>query len=163
MANVERQIEEHKYELTKRLTPLITREGLTDVTDWVKKNGGSIGEYDCSHDGVARSVAYILEATGDFQLEQLEDRSRYYVKKLPRRSLEQKYPTLFKISLVLFGALLTIMANLTRKVAPLPEIRIEDSRISALKDSVFNLGRELETLKDSVASYKGGQKTGKAP
>ena len=98
------EIDKYKHELANKLAPLISKEGLTDVTDWVEKYARD----DANHNGVARSVAYILEATGDYQREQLEDKSRFYVKRLPKRSFEQKNPTWFKLGFFILG----IMASL---------------------------------------------------
>lgn len=141
--------EKYKHELANKLAPLISKEGLTDVTDWIEKNARP----DHAHNGVARSVAYILEATGDFQREELQDKSRFYVKRLPKRTLEQRQPTIFKLGLVLLGAMLTLVAgiiiNKTKKETP-TTYKIEDHRTDALYDSLANIRKELKIVQDSV-------------
>jgi hypothetical protein len=152
------EVDKHKHKLADTLAPLISIEGLTDVTDWIEKNGGSVGDIGCTHNGVARSVAYILEATGEFQREQLEDKSRYFVKKLPKKSFEQRKPTLFKAIFYLLGVASTLggvllqnhLSNQSDKVI----YKVQDYRTDALYDSVKNIRHDLKTVQDTLASHK---------
>jgi hypothetical protein len=144
------EVDKYKHELADKLAPLIKKEGLTDVTDWVEKNA----KKDFEHSGVARSVAYILEATGDFQREELQDKSRFYVKRLPKRSLEQRYPTWFKFGLVLLGSIITIIGGVLqsqlKKQEPQPIYKLQDYRVDALYDSVTNIRTDLKAIQDSL-------------
>jgi hypothetical protein len=158
MTDLEKKIENHKYKLADTLAPLISKEGLTDVTDWIEKNGGSVDGVGCTHSGVARSVAFILEATGDYQIERLEDKSRFYVKKLPTRSLEQKFPTLFKFSFFILGVIaslggVSIQSQLKRHDKP-TIIQVHDSRIDSLETVVTELQSDIKIIQDTLANYK---------
>lgn len=157
--DLKKKIEDHKYKLADTLAPLISKEGLTDVTDWIEKNGGSVEGVGCTHNGVARSVAFILEATGDYQCEQLEDKSRFYVKKLPARSLEQKYPTLFKFSFFILGVIASLggvllQSQLKRQDKP-TIIQVHDSRIDSLSTTIIELQTDFTAVQDTLKKYKG--------
>jgi hypothetical protein len=158
MTDLEKKIEDHKYKLADTLAPLISKEGLTDVTDWIERHGGSVDGVGCAHNGVARSVAFILEATGDYQREQLEDKSRFYVKKLPTRSLEQKYPTLFKFSFFLLGVIASLggvllQSQLKKQDRP-AVIQVHDSRIDSLGKVVVKLQTDFHVVQDTLTKYK---------
>lgn len=154
----DKEVDKYKQELADKLAPLISKEGLTDVTDWIIKNAGERNGVGFNHNGVARSVAYILEATGDFQLEQLEDKSRFYVKRLPKRSLEQRQPTLFKLGLFLLGILATsigvLLNNQSKPQQGTTIIQVQDSRIDSLNGVVTNLQHDMKNVQDTLAKYK---------
>ena len=144
------ETDKYKHELADTLAPLISKEGLTDVTDWVKKNA----KPGFDHNGVARSVAYILEATGDFQREELEDKSSFYVKRLPRRSFKDKFPTVYSLVLVLLGAAIGLATNYQQmrwqKQLPRQKLEILKSRTDALYDSVTNLQQKTKRIEDTL-------------
>ncbi len=159
MIEIEKKVEKHKYKLAETLAPLISKEGLTDVTDWIEKNGGEVDGVGCTNNGVARSVSFILEATGDFQREELEDKSRFYVKRLPKRSLEQKYPTLFKFIFFLFGVGATYLGSTIKSNRPKTQqgttiLQVQDSRIDSLYGVVAKLQNDLKAVQDTLAKHK---------
>lgn len=152
------ETDRYKKELAEKLAPTISKEGLTDVTDWVEKNAKS----DFNHNGVARSVAYILEATGNFQREELPDKTRYYVKRLPAKTFKDKHPTIHDIFLIAFGAGLGLISayfqNLRQDDELKKDIKANSDRVEILSDSIEKLKVDIKTIRttwDTVTTKSG--------
>jgi hypothetical protein len=144
------EIDKYKHELADKLAPIISKEGLTDVTDWIEKNARP----DANHNGVARSVAYILEATGEFQREELIDKTRYYVKRLPPKAFKDKHPTIHEIVLVLIGAIIGLASsyfqNQWQDNKLKNEINETGVRTNVLSDSLDILRRDLDDITEQL-------------
>ncbi len=140
------EIDRYKQGLAEKLAPIISKEGLTDVTDWIEKNARP----DANHNGVARSVAYILEATGEFQREELIDKTRYYVKRLPPKAFKDKHPTIHELLLILVGAIIGLIASYFQNQWQDKELKEElDSttmQVQVLSDSLTNIRRDLNVI-----------------
>jgi hypothetical protein len=133
----------YKKELAVKIALIISKEGLTDVTDWVEKNAKS----GFNHNGVARSVAYILEATGDFQREELVDKTRYYVKRLPTKTFKDKHPTRHDLFLIAFavglGLVPAYFQNQWQNDELKKDIKTTSDRVEVLSDSLENLRDDI--------------------
>lgn len=144
------EIDKYKRELADKLAPIISKEGLTDVTDWIEKNARP----DANHNGVARSVAYILEATGEFQREELVDKTRYYVKRLPPKAFKDKHPTIHEIVLVLIGTIIGLASSYFQNQWQDNELKNEINetavRTKALSDSLDILRMDLEDITEQL-------------
>jgi hypothetical protein len=144
------EIDKYKNELADRLAPIISKEGLTDVTDWIEKNARS----DANHNGVARSVAYILEATGEFQREVLLDKTRYYVKRLPPKAFKEKHPTTHELLLILVGAIIGLIASYFQNQWQDKELKEKldtaTMQIQVLSDSLTNIRRDLNGISHPI-------------
>jgi hypothetical protein len=142
------ETDKYKHELADKLSPIISKEGLTDVTDWIEKNANT----DFNHNGVARSVAYILEATGDFQREELADKTRYYVKRLPSKAFKDKHATIHDVLLVLLGAAIGLASsyfqNQWQDKELSEQITNSNSQIKMLSDSLTKIRRDVNEMKE---------------
>lgn len=140
------EIDKYKNELADKLAPIISKEGLTDVTDWIEKNARP----DANHNGVARSVAYILEATGEFQREELLDQTRYYVKRLPPKAFKEKHPTTHEVLLILVGAIIGLIASYFQNQWQDKELKenldTATMQIQVLSDLLTNIRRDLNAI-----------------
>lgn len=140
------ETDKYKHELADKLAPIISKEGLTDVTDWIEKNAKT----DFSHNGVARSVAYILEATGDFQREELADKTRYYVKRLPPKAFKDKHPTIHELLLILVGAIIGLIASYFQNQWQDKELKEKldatTVQVQVLSDSLTNIRKDIKDI-----------------
>ncbi len=139
----------YKHKLAEEVSEIISYEGLTDLTDWVEKNG----KEGYKHNGVARSVAYILEAKGNFQVEKLEDKSRYFVKALPKKLLRDKNPLLFQTIVICITVFITTIAGYIVQLTQHQELRLkeyqQDVYLQRLSDSLKKIQTEITVLKDT--------------
>jgi hypothetical protein len=140
------EIDKYKRELAEKLAPIISKEGLTDVTDWIEKNARA----DANHNGVARSVAYILEATGEFQREELLDKTRYYVKRLPPKAFKDKHPTTHELLLILAGAVIGLVFSYFQNQWQDKEMKEKldatTVKVQALSDSLTNIRKDFKII-----------------
>jgi hypothetical protein len=145
------ETDKYKHELAEKLAPIISKEGLTDVTDWIEKNAKS----DFNHNGVARSVAYILKATGDFQREELLDKTRYYVKRLPNKAFKDKHPTLHEVLLVLLGAAIGLASSYFQNQWQDKELKEQinkaNSQFNILSDSLTRIRKDIKDISQQTS------------
>jgi hypothetical protein len=145
------EIDKYKLELANKLASIISKEGLTDVTDWIEKNARP----DANHNGVARSVAYILEATGEFQREELLDKTRYYVKGLPPKAFRDKHPTIHELLLIIAGAIIGLAAsyfqNQWQDKQLEEKLNATTLQVQALSDSLTSIRLELDIISETTS------------
>lgn len=154
------EIDKYRKELADRLAPIISKEGLTDVTDWIEKNARP----DANHNGVARSVAYILEATGEFHREELFDKTRYYVKRLPPKAFKDKYSTIHELLLILVGAIVGLIASYFQNQWQDKELKEKldatTMQVQVLSDSLTSIRRDLQGISSPTLMQNDATKNG---
>ena len=142
------ETEREKKRLIDEFKKHIGIHAFLDLTSFIKERSKIHDNH--THSGFVRSVAYKLEMTGDYEVIHSEDYTQFSIKKLPPKTLEERYPTFFKIGLIVIGAIISLASvllqnQLKRPEAP-PTYKLEDSRTGALYDSVAILRNEINSI-----------------